>query len=647
MFVLNSSSCAPTDPESPGDSLDVSTADNQILTQLGERFGALVATGLSTPQAVAALSAELRAGYSGVSSATLGSDGATILLRMSDGHAALLNTHRAAFVPGPDAQKTARTGFARPVVHAVPKAAAQAAARTIAAMPACANRVVPAARKTLIINTAIISHPSTDGYVQETQDALIAEGWSATDIDVRSRKGSDDRAFMPDSMTNAAGYGLVFIIAHGCQVDPGDGVQHSYLQCCQAGGVTDVLQPEQWATLLDERNRERLIRCQTAAENGGFVNEVYARDDYLVDQMVLDAGALVYFIAPHSWTVADRLGEQGAGSSLGWEGAFTGNDGQRAVLGMLRRMTMKNTWTTDTQAFEGLLASGLGTSRAPDDQTTTAKLAGIDGDFYLPAWGRFSIDSESFPEEAVQAVVNLRHTTCSDASIDFTVGTDESVDVEYLSAGEATVTLQALNAAGDIIGSGLSKVPFNGGRTDVPLATCEGTAKIHLAAHPDEGSDAVASIRVEFVYPFDFDDAPEPVELSLTEVAEWSQLISAGKIMVNATARNAAGRIVGECTREAEIECDISPIKLCFGWITLHASKVTASTQSIQVVSDSAHAPGPFVLQPGGSLAIYGLTVDEVIHFTAQGFDSTGNAVASQSQSVTVACGENVVDLDL
>ncbi len=636
-------SCSPVDPEYPAGSLDVSEYDNQILAQLGERFTAL-ARDLSIPQAASALLAEVQSGYPGISSATLGGDGTTIFLNMSDGLVAMLNTNDLPFVDDNTTSQAARTAWADANVF---KTTGNAPARTITATPPCTDQIAPATRKALIINTAMISHPSTQEYVQELKDALIAEGWLAADIDVRSRESTNDHAFLPDSMTNAAGYGLVFIIAHGCLADPGDGVQHAFIQCCRAGGVTDVLQPEQWAILLDERNKTRLIRCQTPAENGGFVKDVYVRDDYLIEQMALDGGALVYFIAPHSASVAAELGEQGAGSSLGWDGAFTGKDGQRAVLGMVRRMTANNTWTTDAQAFENLLASDLGTSKGPDDQTTTAKLAEIVGDFYLPAWGHFTIDPDNVPEDTVQAEVSISYPTCPGTAIDFTIDTNESMDVEYLSAGEATVTMQALNAAGEIIGSGLQKVSVNGGQNDVQLVTCEGTAKIRLYEYPEEGSDAATKIRVEFVYPFDFEEAPEPVELSTAQVANWSKLIPAGKITVNATAYNTAGRIVGECTRDAEIECDVSPIELCFGWIKLKVSNVTANTKSVRVTSDSPRAPGPFELQAGGSLRIYGLKVDEIIHFSAEGLDSSGNVVGSTTHTATVACGENVVDLDL
>ncbi|NLX12459.1 MAG: hypothetical protein GXY44_02250 [Phycisphaerales bacterium] len=603
-----------------------------------------MARGLSVSQAAAALLAELQGGYPGVSSATLGGDGTTIFLTMSDGAVSMLNTNNQPFTDDGTPSQAARTTLAGEGLY---KTIGHATARIMTTTPPCTDQITPATRKVLIINTAAISHPGTQQYVQEIKDALIAEGWLPTDIDVRSRAGSDDRAFLPDSMTRAVGYGLVFIIAHGCLADPGDGVQHAFIQCCRTGGVTEVLQPEQWAILMDERNKARLIRCQTPAENGGFVKDIYARDDYLIEQMAVGDEALVYFIAPHSWSVANGIAEQGAGSSLGWEGAFHGNDGQRAVLGMIRRMTADNTWTTDVQAFENLLASGLGTSQAPDDQTTTAKLTDIAGAFYLPAWGHFTVDPDNFPEKAVQADVSISYADCPGTAIDFTINANESMDMEYLSAGEATVTVQALNNAGDIIGSGLHKIPVNGGQNDLQLATCEGTAKIRLFEYPEEGRDAATRIYIEFVYPFDFEDAPDPVDLRVTEVAQWSELVPAGKITVHATALNASGQSVGEYSRDAEIECDISPIELCFGWIKLKASNVTANTTSVRVTSDSPRVPGPYEFPAGGSMEIYGAKIDEVIHFAMEELDNSGHAVSSTTKTVTVACGQNVVDLDL
>ena len=650
-LLLSGASCGPSSsstsegPQYPDSVLDLSDANNQTLTEVSERLRTLAGSGSPT-QAATALVAELQAGRAGVSSAGLGSDGYTIFLKMSDGSPALINTNTAAF-SSDGSPRVAAAGVSRSARSTAGKAVEQLTAYTVSASASCPGQVTPGSAKTLIVNTAAISHPNTNAYVTELRDALVADGWSPGDVTVRTRQGDEDHAFTPLSMTDLAGFDLVFIIAQGCMVDPGDGVQHAYLQCCRAGNITDVMQPEQWITLSGERNNGRLIRCQTVTESGGYLNEVYARDDLLIEQMSVNAGAMVCFIAPNSWTVANGLGERGVGSSFGWQGSFSGRDGQLAALGMLRRMTADNTWTTDEQAFESLVASDQASSYGPGGVGAFAKLAAITGDFYMPAWARFSVDTDHFPSTATQAKVQVRYSACPGFAMDFTMRVGESPDAGLLPAGEATVTVEALNAAGETVGSGLQKAAINGGLNEIKLATCKGTAKIHLSYYPTDGANATTKVRMEFTYPYEMADAPQPVELSPADAAQWSMEIPAGKIRVHATAKNAAGSVVGEQTRDAEIECDISPIDVCFGWVKLQASKTTPNMTSVRVTTDNEQATGPFTFSPGSSAQVCGLKVGQVVTFTAVGLDNGGNPISTASQSVTVACGENTVDLDL
>lgn len=650
-LLLSGISCSPSLPPDPGgsaypdNSLDLSDANNRTLTEVSERLRTLAGGG-STSQAATALLGELQAGRAGVSSAVLGGDGYTILLKMSDNSPALINTNTAAFSSESDSQAAAAKASQSARLMA-DKAVGQRAAYTISSSAGCSGQVIPATTKTLIMNIAAISHPNTNGYVTELRDALVGAGWSPGDITVRTRQGDENHAFTPLSMTDVSGFDLVFIIAQGCMVDPGDGVQHAYLQCCRAGSMIDVMQPEQWLTISGERNNGRLIRCQTVTESGAYLNEVYARDDLLIEQMSLNTNAMVYFIAPNSWTVANGLGGRGAGSALGWQGSFSGKDGQLAALGMLRRMTADNTYTTDAQAFESLTASGQASSYGPGGIGAFAKLAAITGDFYMPAWARFSVDTEHFPSTATQAKVQVRYADCPSFAMDFTMGVSESPDAGLMPAGEATVTVEALNAAGETVGTGLQRVAINGGLNEIKLATCTGTAKVHLGYYPTDGANATTKIRMEFTYPTAMADAPDPVELNPADAVQWSMEIPAGKIQVHATAINAAGHVVGEKTTDVEVECDISPINVCFGWVKLQASKTTPNTAKVQVTSDSEQAAGPFTFSPGGSVQVCGLKVGQVVNFTAVGLDSGGNPVSTASQSVTVTCGENTVDLDL
>ena len=174
---------------------------------------------------------------------------------------------------------------------------------------------------------------------------------------------------------------------------------------------------------LGERNDGRLIRGQTAAEDGSIVKDTYARDDYLIGAMNADGGALVCFIAPNSWSVANGLGDSGAGSTLGWQGSFAGREGQSTVLGMLQRMTADNTSTTDEQAFANL----TGLAPGPSGRIASAQLAVIPGDFYLPAWARFTVDPANFPQTAVQAEVNVSYAACPGAILNFTMTPTETV----------------------------------------------------------------------------------------------------------------------------------------------------------------------------------------------------------------------------
>lgn len=641
------SGCSPSEQSGspyPTGWLDVSDANNQILDTLTSRFLALAGEE-SDSTAVSALVAELQAGSAKGVSATLGDDGCTIFLRLPDGSVALLNTNRAVFgsKDALSAASGARTGRKMPAIAA---GDLRRTGRMIPATFACPGHDTPEKRNVLIVNTAAVSNPSTNEYVQQIQNALADQGWQPGEIDVRTRDGDGDRTFTPFSLTSVAGYGMVFIIAQGCRADPGGG-NHSYIQCCRSGSYMDVLTADALGEVIGDRDTGRLIRCETPRESGGFVREIYIRDDCLVEKMSLAPGALVYFVAPHSWSAAQGLAERDAGATLGWEGAFGGDDGLRALLGMLSRMTADNTWTTDQQAYQNLIMSGLGLSADPAGRASQARIAGTDGDFYLPAWGSFAIDTANFPADAVDAEVEVTYAACPDFLLTFTIAVGDTVDTLRLPSGEATISVKARNIAGEVLGTGRQTTPINGGRNDIPLATCKATVRLYLNEYPKTGDDAVARLRVEFVYPYPLSDPPLPAELSLSSVAGWSADIWAGSVTVRATALNAAGRVVGRQTRDVDLMCGDETIDLCFGWARLAATRYPADTASIRVTSDNADAPGPFTFAPGGSAIASGLTVDGVVNFTAEARDADGGVIASREQTATIACGENAVPLDL
>ncbi len=640
--------CAPTElpgPDYPDDLLDLSEANNLTLSQIANRFLSLVGNGSDTA-AASALVAELQRGYAGISSATLGADSCTIFLEMSDGSVALLNTNRSVF--GSEDSSLADTS--RAMIHAdvsnARKTLHDKTTRTLPGAYACPGKDTPSKRNVLIINTAAISNPSTNDYVQQLQDALVAQGWPASDIELRSRFGTGDRTFSPFSLTQAEGYGMIFIIGQGCVADA-SGVRHNYIQCCRTGSFSTVLTPEELRDVLDERNAGRMIRCETPAESGGFVSDIYVRDDCLVESMRITPGTMVYFVAPHSWTVADGRAEQGAGATFGWDGAFQGTDGQRAVLGMLSRMTAANAFTTDSQAYANLMLSGLGLSEDPAGNATQARIAGTDGDFYLPAWGVFTVDTASVPDDTADVEVDVTYADCPDFSLNFTMAVSDTVDTLRLPAGEATIAVKALDITGEVLGSGLQNIPLNGGRNDISLITCKTTVKLNLVEYPTAGANALARMRVEFVYPYALLDAPLPAELNLSQVAGWSADIWAGRITIQSTALNTAGQVVGEQFREVDIPCGHKTIDICFGWVRLDATRYPADTKSVRVVSDDDNAPGPFTLTPGGSTEVYGFGVDDLVNFTAEALDASGNVIASRSETVVIACGENDVSLDL
>ncbi|NLX13796.1 MAG: hypothetical protein GXY44_09115 [Phycisphaerales bacterium] len=648
LLIVFVAGCVPTDPpgpDYPDDLLDLSEANSLTLQKIANRFLSLVGDG-SDAAATSALMAELQRGFAGISSATLGADGCTISLQMSDESVALLNTNRSVFGSedsSPAGTNRVLTRVPLPTAH---KTIHDKAARTLPGSYDCPGKDTPPKRNVLIINTAAVSNPSTNDYVQQLQDALIAQGWPASDIELRSRAGTDNRTFTPLSLTQVEGYGMVFVIGQGCVADV-SGVQHGYIQCCRTGSFTEILTPEELSDVLDERDAGRMIRCETPTESGGFVSDIYVRDDCLVEAMRMTPGAMVYFIAPHSWTVASGLAEQDASATLGWDGAFQGTDGQRAVLGMLARMTAANTWTTDSQAYANLMLSGLGLSEDPAGHATQARIAGTDGDFYLPAWGVFTVDTTNVPDDTTDVEVDVTYAACPDFSLNFTMAVTDTVDTLRLPAGEATIAVKALDITGEVLGSGLQNVPINGGLNDIRLITCKATVKLYLDEYPASGVNALARIRVEFIYPYALPDAPLPAELNLAHVAGWSAEIWAGRITIQSTALNAAGQVVGEQVQEVDIACGHETIDICFGWVRLEATRYPPNTKSVRVVSDDENAPGPFTLTPGGSTEVYGFRVDDLVNFTAEALDASGNVIASRSETVAITCGENDVPLDL
>ncbi len=638
--------CSPTGSFAPDVMLDLSDANNESLRQIGDRFLSL-ARDMSGPEAAAALLAELEGGFAGVAAASLSADGCTIFVEFSDGAVALLNTNQAVFGPSeapPVNEKPAVAAMGAPTAR---KAVRGATARMLPGSFECPNRDTPATRAVLIINAAAVSHPSTDGYVEQIRNSLITQGWSPAEIDERSRAGTGNRTFAPTSLLEAEGYGMVFVIAHGCVADSGGGVQHSFIQCCRPGRLLDVISAGMAAEMIGERDSGRLIRCDTAAEHGGFVEDIYIRDDCLIQRMKVTPGALVYFVAPHSWSVAEGLPAQGAGATLGWDGAFAGEDGQRAVLGMISRMTADNTWTTDSQAYANLMLSGLGLSEDPVGHATQARIAGTEGDFYLPAWAAFTVDPVEVPDDAVQVEVDVAYADCPEFDLSFSMTVSDVVETLRMPAGEATIAVRALNVSNEVVGTGLHKVLLNGGRNDITLTTCKATVRLYPREYPESGANALARLRVEFVYPYTLPDTPPPVELALSDVAGWSTELWAAPVSVRSTGMNSAGQVIGEQIQEADVECGNQTIDVCFGWVRLEATRHPTGTETIRVVSDSDRAPGPFTLSPGGSVEAYGFRVDGTVHFTAEALDASGSAIASVTETVTIACGENAVALDL
>ncbi len=638
--------CSPSVPFARDVRLDLSDANNELLRQIGDRFMSL-AQEMAGPQAASALLAELEGGVAGVAAASLGPDGCTIFVEFSDGAVALLNTNQAVFGPSQPAAVNEKSVLAAKEAPTTRKTLHGVTARMLPGAFECPNRDTPTNRAVLIINTAAVSHPSTNDYVEQIRNSLITQGWSPDEIQERSRAGTGDRTFAPTSLIEAEGYGMVFVIAHGCVADPGGGAPHRFIQCCRPGRLLDMISAGMAAEMMNERDTGRLIRCDTATEDGGFVEDIYIRDDCLIQRMKVTPGALVYFVAPHSWSVAEGLPARGAGATLGWDGAFAGEDGQRAVLGMISRMTADNTWTTDTEAYANLMLSGLGLSEDLIGNATQARIAGTGSDFYLPSWGAFTVDPAEVPDDTVHVAVDVTYADCPEFELNFSMTVSDVVETLRMPAGQATVAVRALNVSDEVVGTGLYTVPLNGGRNDITLATCKATVRLYPRDYPESGENALARLRVEFVHPFPLPDLPPPVELALEDVDDWSTELWAAPVSVRSTALNAAGRIVGEQTREVNIECGIRTIDVCFGWVRLEAKRYPAGTETIRVVSDSARAPGPFTFSPDGFVEAYGFRVDSTVHFTAEALDASGGAIASVTETVTIACGENAVALDL
>ena len=195
-------------------------------------------------------------------------------------------------------------------------------AQAIARKVDCGDLVMPSSHKVSIVNMAGGSNLESRVSVQEMKQSLIDMGWTEDEITINERQSVEDYTFVPDDMFEQTGNGIVLYMGHGGFHTAPDGSEHYMIQSFHGGkreAYEGTVTDERW----DEykkwyRQDHTLIEGYAiSSTDGSYIREIYMRDDLLAEQVKVDDGAMVAFIACNSIQLADEMESAGAGSDSG------------------------------------------------------------------------------------------------------------------------------------------------------------------------------------------------------------------------------------------------------------------------------------------------------------------------------------------
>ncbi len=590
------------------------------------------------------LMAQLDDGWTGLAWARLGPDGTTISLGFEGGSSAVLVTDEDVFAPVDRARAGALPTPGRPTrLFRAPAGPGQALA--------CGDAIAPPNRKVHIVNLAGGGTPGSVKLATDMEAFLLSLGWTRDEITVTQRLAREDRSVTPDTVFQQEAYGMVLFIAHGgVRVDDA-GTEHYILQGFLGGkredGYQDVVTQQRWDEYKQWYADGLAVTGQSWSQvDKAFVKDVYLRDDLLADQVQLEPGALVSFIACNSARLDDELASAGAGPVLGWDDSVDGDDGLAAWKALFTGLADPSLGTAD-EALARMVKDGTAFSENTHGTVAQMILGGDPRDWTLPGSMVLDAPDDCLPAGTDHLEVKVRFPECPDADVAFDLPPDGSRTLSPLVPTGAEVELRAKDATGKTLGAalrGVAVVPGQAVRPD--LCPCAGTLALDVTDFPEDGSYTATSLDVQVEYA---DTTVGGASFSASLPSPTLEGLVPGYATLSLTARAANGDVLGTATVQAAARCDPAPPEAaCFGWVELACGNPPADTTQLTVTAPGhAHAlPPSRSFAPGESARMYGFAVGETVRFAVEARNAAGVLVGTANFAGTVGCGATPVEVD-
>lgn len=638
----------PVEPDWPEDALALPDIDVSAYDSAFARYDWLKDS-LNPVAARHKLVEELNAEDSVFGWAGLGSDSTTICIRFADGATAILMTDEMMF-PSPD------PGMREPDREDIKRMAAQAecarrVVRRLSQSVSCGEMLMPSSRRVNLVNMAGGTNPETHVFVDAIKDWLIGLGWDEDDIDITEREEYGDKSFLPDSMFNQRGYGIVLFVGHGGVWTGADGLEHYHLQCFLGGsyanGYSDYVAHERWD------DYKHWFQVDHSLVQGGtyrlpdsvIVKEVYMRDDLFGAELNVDEGALVSFIACNSWQLSDEVTAAGAGSVFGWDGQTNAVNGPRSFRFLIANMA-GDASMTDVEALDSLSAAGHGTSTGHHGEVTYYRATDIAGDFHLPGWGTIAADADSLPSGTDEVEVTIGYEACPEWDTTFTMETGETVEFDGLIPGEATMNVVARNSTSKTIGAGNYRINLKSGLNEVYVKTCEAELTLTMGDYPQEADGTVTHITYTLTYQDPTIDAVTG-GFSPGVAAVLEELVPLPAVLT--TSATGLGVVLGTSENSLDLQCDENSHEVCYGWLVFEAGDVIAGVTTITVTANGSGSATPATVSFGidSTAHMFGFKAGDTVSLTAEFFDTHLVSQGTAGLCVPVVCGENPVEVGL
>lgn len=585
------------------------------------------------------LLARATAGWPGLASAHLGSDGVTITLRFDDGAEAVLFTDESGFGAwtAPGSAPDAPSGMAGPV--GADKAALD-----------CGDVLAPPNRKVHIVNLAGSSNPESLEYTVNLRQHLLDLGWGTDEVVISERSDFDDRSITPDTVFDQEGYGIVLFIAHGGFCYDEQGSEHFVLQGFRGGshdgGYQDYVTETRWEEYRTWFREGRLLTGYAwCAPDSAYQPHVSIRDDLLAEQMTLEEGALVSFISCNSIQLDDELTGLGAGSVLGWNGSMRGDDGMNAWWELLEALSDPDEPQSDAEALDTLHGRDIGYSTGHAGERTELELGGDERAWYLPALLDFDAPEDCLPDGTDHFEISVEFPDCLEynTSLQYVPGVDPGLT--GLPPAGVEISLRAKDASDNTLGYGAYEYDLGPNENVFELCPCQGSLLLDLTDFPQDGAHTADSAHFDVSY-----DDPmlggESFDLGLP-LSSLDGLVPVGATL-DISVLSGDGDMLGSTTVTEDVVCgDPRTVSFCIGWLSISAENYPTDATEIRVTApDEAEAvPAELSFPPDGTGGMYGFALGSTVSLEAEAFNGLGVSLGTAQAEVHIACGDNEVDV--